>query len=41
MADEWFTATIDAHAEGLSAYLRDAFAADADRQEARKAREDR
>ncbi|MDE3722175.1 MerR family transcriptional regulator [Nocardiopsis sp. N85] len=31
--DERFTATIDAHAEGLSRYLRDAFAANADRQE--------
>jgi DNA-binding transcriptional MerR regulator len=34
--DERFTATIDAHGEGLSAYLRDAFAANADRQEARE-----
>jgi DNA-binding transcriptional MerR regulator len=34
--DERFTAAIDAHREGLSAYLRDAFAANADRQEARE-----
>jgi DNA-binding transcriptional MerR regulator len=34
--DERFTATIDAHGEGLSAYLRDAFAANADREEARE-----
>ena len=34
VADERFTATIDAHAEGLSAFLREAFAANADRQEA-------
>lgn len=32
--DERFTATVDAHAEGLSAYLREAFAANAARQEA-------
>lgn len=31
--DERFTATIDAHAPGLSRYLREAFAANADRQE--------
>ncbi|GAB2486724.1 MerR family transcriptional regulator [Nocardiopsis aegyptia] len=36
--DERFTATIDAHAQGLSAYLREAFAANADRQEAREER---
>ncbi|WP_159945383.1 MULTISPECIES: MerR family transcriptional regulator [unclassified Nocardiopsis] len=32
--DERFTATIDAHAEGLSVFLREAFAANAARQEA-------
>ncbi|WP_435107012.1 MerR family transcriptional regulator [Nocardiopsis synnemataformans] len=32
--DERFTATVDAHAEGLSVYLREAFAANAARQEA-------
>ncbi|KOX15887.1 MerR family transcriptional regulator [Nocardiopsis sp. NRRL B-16309] len=35
--DARFTATIDAHAEGLSAYLCGAFAANADRQEGRGA----
>lgn len=31
--DERFTATIDAHGRGLSRYLREAFAANADRRE--------
>ncbi|WP_116246989.1 MerR family transcriptional regulator [Nocardiopsis sp. FIRDI 009] len=33
VTDTRFTATIDAHADGLSTYLRDAFAANADRLE--------
>jgi len=32
--DERFTATVDAHGRGLSTYLREAFAANADRREA-------
>ncbi len=37
-SDERFTATVDAHAQGLSTFLREAFAANADRQEARRDR---